>query len=225
MRIHRLLLALAVGSAMGALWAAPASAATSFTCVASDSNTCVVTIPLTTNMDEQVTSTMPDTQPWFDSEYGGNCPGGAGPYTITDSSWDGGTTGHVWTAELTTGDTEGAGCEAQITFQHVTSGPPAPHPYKSVSITGPTSVAHNGSATFTSVIKPKPPAGHAVLQRKNGTRWVNLGTLHFVAAHNRWQVTVKWTAPVHAIWTLRVLATSATGLAVTPSGSIRVHTT
>src|SRR5690242_1861259 len=108
MRIPRLVVALALGFTVVPWWAAtPAGADTTFTCVvgSTDPDSCVVTIQLTSAMDEAITSTMPDSQPWFANDFAGNCPSGTGSYQISNQTWDGGSSsqGHVWAAQLTTG--------------------------------------------------------------------------------------------------------------------------
>src|SRR5579863_5989509 len=73
----------------------------SFPCVVVNVDTCTVTIPLTSNMNEEVGSTMPDSQPWFE-----NIDAGQGPYGLTgpgnpETTWDGvpgALQGTVWTA-------------------------------------------------------------------------------------------------------------------------------
>src|SRR5580700_11284945 len=57
---------------------AGASGDPTFPCVVVNADTCTVTIPLTSNMNEQVGSTMPDTKPWFFNQGAGQ-----GPYAIT----------------------------------------------------------------------------------------------------------------------------------------------
>jgi len=145
-----------------------------------------------------------------------------------ETYWDGvsgGTQGHVWAAQLSTG-TVPPGGDAVLTFQHVTPiTKPTAVPYKKVTIAGPSSVRHGSSVTFRSVVKPKPAPGHVILQRKKGTSWRKIASLSYSATHKRWHVRFKWTAPAHTTRTLRVLATAAKGLKATPSPRLKVHTT
>lgn len=213
---------------LGASSASPA-AAQSFTCVLSNANTCVVTIPLTSNMDETVTSTMPDTQPWTLSEAGGDGTVNP-PYELTNDAcggdFDGGcgsTEGHVWTAILTTGPNEPPGGAAVLTFVHVTSDAPA-KPYTVVSYSAPNTAVRHQPVTITGTAKPKPAKGHFVMQSKSGSSWKTVETLVYKSKLHAWSTTFTWTAAKHATITYRLEATAAPGLLATPTSTFKIRT-
>src|SRR5579862_4863957 len=157
-------------SAVGPATAAPS--AVQFACVPATINTCVVTIPLTSNMNEQVGSTMPDKHPWFNSELNGNGKVSA-PYTMSgpgapETFWDGvsgGTQGVVWSALLQTGSNEPSGGDAVLTFQHVTA--LKPRHYTSIAWSAPTSALRHQPVSVTAVVRPVPAKGHVLLQRQS----------------------------------------------------------
>jgi hypothetical protein len=201
-----------------------------FPCVVMNVDTCTVTIPLTSNMNEEVGSTMPDTQPWFE-----NIDAGQGPYAITgpgnpETTWDGvpgALQGSVWTAILTTGAGEPAGSMAVITFAHVnssttTTGPA--QPYRSLYETFPYRVADGSKATITAVVSPLPPKGHLVLLRKSGARWVSMGAFTYSASSKKWTIKFTWRFPKRTTETFRLLATAAPGLTATYGGNFKVAT-
>jgi len=199
-----------------------------FPCVVVNVDTCTVTIPLTSNMNEQVGSTMPDKKPWFE-----NIDAGQGPYGITgpgnpETTWDGvpgALQGSVWTAILTTGAGEPAGSEAVLTFAHVTSSTtttgPA-QPYTSLYETYPYRVAVGAIAKITAVVSPVPAKGHLVLLRKSGSRWVSVGAFTYSARSKKWTLAFRWHYPKGAAETFRLLATSAPGLSATYGGNFKV---
>jgi hypothetical protein len=201
-----------------------------FPCVVVNADTCTVTIPLTSNMNEEVGSTMPDNKPWFE-----NVDAGQGPYGITgpgnpDTTWDGvpgALQGSVWTAILTTGAGEPAGSQAVLTFAHVTSSTtttgPA-RPYSSLYETFPYRVAVGALAKITAVVSPVPARGHLELVRKSGSHWVSVGTFTYSARSKRWTITFTWRFPKHATETFRLLATAAPGLSATYGGNFKVAT-
>jgi hypothetical protein len=223
-----------VGLASGALLlgtadALPAVAATSFLCVSSDANTCVVTIPLTSDMNETVTSTMPDTQPWSLNEIEGNGTVTA-PYELTADDFGGdfdgppgSTEGHVWTEILTTGDNEPAGGDAVLTFNHVQSTPTA-KPYTSLSWSTPNTAVRGAPVTVTAVVKPLPAKGHVILQRKVGSSWKTFATMTYSAKRHKWSATFKWTAGPHGSVTFRLDATAAPGLLTTTGKAFKIRT-
>jgi hypothetical protein len=183
--------------ATGAAGVASATSDPSFTCVRVNADTCTVTIPLSSNTDEQVGSTMPDSQPWYLSLLEGQ-----GPYTITDNGvdWDGtdATQGTVWSELLTTGANEPGGSMAVLTFQHVnatTTTAPGTQPYSSISYNYPLKVADGASATVTGVVTPVPAKGHLILQRRSGKTWVAVGALTYSPATKKWSIHFVWTSP------------------------------
>jgi len=220
----------AAGIAMPLLGPTAAHADATFSCVASDLNTCVVTIPLTSNMNERITSTMPDTHPWTLSELDGN--GVRAPYGLTgpgnpDTTWDGvggAVQGHVFSAILTTDAGEPAGGAAVLTFTHVTpiSKPTAKH--YTISVTAPKHAKKGSHITITAVVKPKPAKGHLLLERKHGSTWVKVKTLTYSTHHKDWAVSVKWEYAKHVSHTYRLLATAATGLKATASRHFTIAT-
>ena len=199
-----------------------------FPCVVVNADTCTVTIPLTSNMNEQVGSTMPDNKPWFFNQGAGQ-----GPYAITgpgnpETTWDGvpgALQGSVWTAILTTGAGEPAGSEAVLTFAHVTSSTtttgPA-QPYTSISESYPLRVAVGAVTKITAVVSPVPAKGHLVLLRKSGTKWITVGALTYSAHAKKWTITFTWRYPKHVTETFRLLATAAPGLSATYGGNFKV---
>ena len=199
-----------------------------FPCVVVNVDTCTVTIPLTSNMNEQVGSTMPDTKPWFE-----NVDAGQGPYGITgpgnpDTTWDGvpgALQGSVWTAILTTGSGEPSGSQAVLTFAHVnssttTSGPA--QPYTSLYETYPYRVTVGALAKITAQVTPVPAKGHLVLLRKVGAHWVSVGAFTYSARSKKWTITFRWRFPKNATETFRLLATAAPGLSATYGGNFKV---
>lgn len=212
---------------LGAASAAPAGADEAFTCVSSDPNTCTATIPLTSNMNETVTSTMPDSQPWYLNNAGGNGTVTA-PYELTADDYGGdfdgppgSTQGHVWTETLTTGDNEPAGGDAVLTFRHVQD-TTAVH-YTSVSYSAPPTALRHHTVTIVGKAKPRPAKGHFVLQRKGGG-WKTIETLTYRAKIHAWQTTFTWTAPKHTTLTFRLQATKAPGLLATSTPAFTIRT-
>ncbi|HWC36821.1 MAG TPA: hypothetical protein VG650_18590 [Mycobacteriales bacterium] len=208
--------------------ATPAGAAVSFTCVPSDANTCVVTIPLTSDMNEAVTSTMPDNQPWYLNNIDGNGTVRA-PYTLTADQYGGNfdgppgsTQGHVWTETLTTGDNEPSGGDAVLTFRHVNNTTAVP--YISVAYSAPSTAVRHQDVTISGKAKPRPAKGHFVLQRKGGGKWKTIETLTYRARTHTWQTTFVWTAARHSTVTLRLEATKAPGLLATPTPAFKIRT-
>jgi hypothetical protein len=201
-----------------------------FQCVSVNVDTCTVTIPLSSNMNEQVVSTMPDSKPWFNSE-----DAGVGPYGLTGpgnpmTTWNGvggATQGTVWTAILTTDSNEPAGSQAVLTFTHVTpstttTGPA--QPYRSMFESYPLRVAVGSKATITAVVHPVPAKGHLVLLRKNGTSWVSMGSFIYSTRTKKWSIAFTWRFPLHATESFRLLATAAPGLSATDGVTFRVST-
>ncbi len=208
-------------SAAGAASAAPT--AVQFTCVSATINTCVVTIPLTSSMNEQVGSTMPDHHPWFNSELDGNGKVSA-PYTMSgpgapDTYWDGvsgGTQGVVWSALLQTGPNEPSGGDAVLTFQHVT--PLKAKHYASISWSAPSTAVRHQTVSVTAVVKPLPPKGHVQLQRQNGKSWVKVATMKFASKRHDWTAHFTWTARKHAKVRFRIFAAAAPPLLLATAG-------
>jgi hypothetical protein len=206
--------------------AAAAPASTPVTCVVANLNKCVVTIPLTSDMNEELSSTMPDDHPWYFNEGGGNSV--HAPYTLTDPGWDGSdanTSGHVWDAQLTTGDDEPTGGAAVLTFRHVNSiSKPTRKPYAISQISAPTRAKHGARVSITAVVAPKPATGHLLLQRKKAKKWVTAKTMTFDASRKKWIAHLKWTDAAHTSTTFRLDATAAAGLATTHSHTFRIAT-
>lgn len=180
-------------------------------------------------MNETVTSTMPDTQPWSLNEAGGDGTVNP-PYTLTSDDFGGdfegppgSTQGHVWTETLTTGDNEPAGGAAVLTFRHVTS-TPAAKPYKSLTWTSPNTAVRHQSVTVTGNAKPRPAKGHMVLQRKSGSRWKTVETLTYKSKLHAWATTFTWTSARHVTVTYRLEAKAAPGLLTTPGGAFKIKT-
>jgi hypothetical protein len=199
-----------------------------FPCVVVNADTCTVTIPLTSNMNEQVGSTMPDTKPWFMNEANGQ-----GPYGITgpgnpSTTWDGvpgALQGSVWTAILTTNANEPANSEAVLTFAHVsgtTTTTIAAVPYTSISESYPLRVVHGSLATVSATVRPNPAKGHLVLLRKSGARWVTVGALTYSHVTKKWSLKFRWEFAARATETFRLLATSAPGLIATYGGNFKI---
>jgi len=204
------------------------AAGQSFQCVSVNADTCTVTIPLTSDMNEQVSSTMPDTKPWFLSEAAGQ-----GPYGITgpgnsQTSWDGvagALQGSVWSAVLTTNANEPAGSQAVLTFAHVTATTTTTavgRTYRSISVSYPLRAASGSIARITATVSPLPMKGHLVLLRKSGSNWVRVATFIYSAHTKRWSVGLRWHFPKHATETFRLLATAAPGLLATYGGNFRI---
>ena len=63
-RWRRRLAILAVSALLPLAWPSVSNADVAFACKAVDVNTCTVTIVLSSNMNEQVTMTMTDKNPW-----------------------------------------------------------------------------------------------------------------------------------------------------------------
>lgn len=232
--MRRSMAAVAVGAAgimVPLIAPTAAQAAQNFTCKSKDVNTCVVTIPLTSNMNERVGSTMPDTHDWFMSEAGGNGTVTA-PYTMSgpgspDTKWDGvagATQGHAWSALLTTGASEPAGGDAVVTFEHVTPISSTPKHYKSLKVSAPSTARRHKTITITAVVKPVPAAGHLQLQHKHGSGWKTDKTLTFQSSHHRWITHLTWTAPKHTTVTFRLLAKAAPALKATASKAFNIAT-
>ncbi|MGD0055994.1 MAG: hypothetical protein ABSC34_11240 [Acidimicrobiales bacterium] len=232
----RLVAAAVMASSPLWLFAGSADAApVNFTCVVVNVDTCTVTIALTSNMDEQVGSTMPDTQPWFLTQVGGN----GAPYGVTGdgnalTTWNGvagASSGDVWTAYVTTGANEAAGAVAVLTFAHVTSTSTTttttesgPQPYSSLSWSYPETATVNGFATISSIVKPQPAKGDVILQRRVGATWVRAGVLTYSPSSKRWVIKLKWTYPLRSRETFRILASATPVLSATYSGSFRIST-
>lgn len=201
-----------------------------FPCVPVNVDTCTVTIPLTSNMNEQVGSTMPDNKPWSMSE-----AAGVGPYALSGpgdvmTTWNGvggALQGTVWTANLTTDSNEPAGSRAVLTFSHVTSSTtttgPA-QPYSSMFESYPLRVADGTRATITAVVRPVPAKGHLVLLRKNGSSWVSMGAFSYSTATKKWSIAFTWHFPRRTSETFRLFATAAPGLSATYGGNFKVST-
>ena len=217
----------AVGFADGA---AASGADPTYQCVPVNVDTCTITIPLTSNMNEQVGSTMPDSKPWFLNQAEGQ-----GPYGLTgpgnpQTTWDGvagATQGTVWTAILTTGSNEPAGSQAVLTFAHVTGSTTttaAAQPYGSISASYPFRVAHGSMVTVTAAVRPVPAKGHLYLLRKSGSSWVTMGKLILSITTKKWSIRFRWRFPKRASETFRLLATSAPGLSATYGGTFKIST-
>ncbi len=229
---NRLVVAVATASliAVGFANSANAGGDPSFPCVVVNVDNCTVTIPLSSNMNEEVGSTMPDNQPWYNSE-----DAGQGPYGLTgpgnpQTTWNGvggALQGTVWTAILTTDANEPSGSQAVLTFTHVnssttTTGPA--RPYTSLFESYPLKVADGTKAVITAVVHPVPAKGHLVLQRKSGTSWVNMGSFTYSPVTKKWKISFTWRFPRHATETFRLLATAAPGLSATAGGGFKVST-
>jgi hypothetical protein len=211
-------------------FAVPANAGgdPSFPCVVVNADTCTVTIQLTSDMNEQVGSTMPDTKPWFLNQTAGQ-----GPYGITgpgnpQTTWDGvpgALQGSVWTAILTTGSGEPAGSKAVLTFAHVTATSTttgAAQPYASITEFYPLRATVGALVTITAVVRPVPASGHLVLLRKNGASWVRVGALTYSTKTKKWSIAFRWRFPAHTSETFRLLATAAPGLSTTYGGNFKI---
>jgi hypothetical protein len=216
--------------ANGIAGTASSAADPSFSCVTVSVDTCTVTIPLTSNMNEQVSSTMPDSKPWSMSEANGQ-----GPYGITgpgnpQTTWNGvpgALQGTAWSAVLTTGPNEPAASEAVLTFAHVsssttTTGPG--EPYTSISESYPLRVVSGSTASITASVRPVPARGHLVLLRKSGSSWVRVGALTYSSKVRKWSIKVRWRFPARASETFRLLATAAPGLTATYGGNFKIST-
>jgi hypothetical protein len=217
----------AVGSAGGA---SATGTDPTFRCVSVNADSCTVTIPLTSDMNEQVGSSMPDSKPWSLNEANGQ-----GPYGITgpgnpQTTWDGvpgALQGTVWTAILTTGDDEPAGSQAVLTFAHVsgsTTTTAASRPYASIDETYPLRVLDGATATITATVRPVPAKGHLVLLRKSGSRWVSVGALTHSTSSKKWSIKFKWRFPKRTSETFRLWATAAAGLTATYGGNFKIST-
>jgi hypothetical protein len=210
---------------------APVAASVDFACVVENANSCVVTIPLTSNMDEQVGSTMPDQHPW--SLHVASGTEGTGGYTLSgpgapQTYWNGvsgATEGTVWSALLTTGTvTPGpSGADAVLTFVHVTSVRPSRH-YSLFSYSYPRTAVTGSTVTITGIVGPVPPKGHLLLQRQQGAAWANVVEFTYSAATRRWTSRFRWPYPSRTTRTFRLFATAAPGLLATPSGPFRIST-
>jgi OmpA family len=110
---------------------ASAQGSLSVTCVASSATQCVVTIPLVSNMDEDVVVALPANKGFSMNQLGGT-PGSAPSYTsLNDGYWSG--TGTSWTCcLLQTGSSEPAGAVSTMTFSitPLTSSPTSTVPAK-----------------------------------------------------------------------------------------------
>jgi hypothetical protein len=205
-----------------------ARAAATFACVASNLNTCTVKIPLTSNMDEQITATMPDSHPWFLNELDGVGPWGLTGPGNTSTSWNGNPnalSGTVFSGILTTGADEPSGSYALLTFAHVTSiSAPTPVHYKSVTVTAPSTGRAGSTITIVGVVKPVPAKGHLLLQHKSGSKWTTVATLAYSSHAKHWATSLKWRYPTHAVESFRLLASAATGLLATASRTFKIST-
>jgi len=201
--------------------AAAAGARVTFQCVSIDANNCNVTVPLTSNMDEGVTSTMPDSHPWQL-----NIAGGKGPAHISNTAWNGSHNygnGTVWTATVTTSANEPSGSKLVLTFGHVTPIAGA-KPYSSIAVSAPATAATGKAVKIFAVVKPVPATGHLVLQRQVGASWANVTTFAYSAKTKRWSATFVWPYPKHSWRIYHVLATAARGLLTTAGGSFKIAT-
>jgi hypothetical protein len=110
---------------------ASAQGSLSVTCVPSSATQCVVTIPLVSNMDEDVIVTLPANNGFSLNLFEGT-PGSAPSYTsLNDGYWNG--TGTLWTCcLLQTGSAEPTGAVSTLTFAltPLTSGPTTTVPAK-----------------------------------------------------------------------------------------------
>ncbi len=205
--------------------AGAAARATSVTCVVKDANDCVVTLSnLTSNMSEQLTSTMPDhVRAWYLHLLGGVT--GKGGYEITESGWDGhtsATTGHVWSALFSTGTVE-AGDDAVLTFSHVKAAP-ARH-YRSFTYSYTSKAFTGGTVTISDVVvTPVPPKGHLLVQRLDGRAWKNVLKLTYSAKAKSWSGHFAWPYPKHTTHRYRLLALAAPGLLTTAGPSFTIST-
>jgi hypothetical protein len=201
-----------------------------FQCVVVNVDTCTVTIPLTSNMNEQVGSSMPDSMPWTMSEANGQ-----GPYGLTgpgnpQTTWNGvggALQGTVWSAILTTGPGEPAGSQAVLTFTHVTGSTTTTLPgvpYSLITYSYPFRVVDGSLATVTASIRPIPAKGHVILLRKSGATWTKVGSFAYSAASKKWSIKFKWRFPARASETFRVEATAAPGLTTTFGGNFKIAT-
>lgn len=215
-----------IASATASSAAAPPSK--QFTCVAKGANSCVVTIDLTSNMNEQVGSTMPNrTHKWSLTLYGG--PQGKGGYTMSgpgapQTYWDGksaGTEGYTWSALLTTG-TVSSGDEAVLTFNHVAAAP-AKH-YKSFNYSYTSKVFTSAPVTITATVTPRPAKGHLLIQRLDAKKWTNVVGCTFSTKLKSWSCTFRWKYPKHTTKEFRLLATAAPGLLATASPAFKIST-
>jgi hypothetical protein len=203
-----------------------AHADTAVTCKPSNLNTCVVTIPLTSDMNEELSSTMPDNNPWFLNEADGNSV--HAPYSLIDPGWDGSdanTSGHVWDAQLTTGDNEPAGGTAVLTFRHVKSiSKPTPTRYKFSHLSAPARAKRGATVTIAAAVTPKPAKGHLLLQRESGRKWIRAKTLAYDSRHKKWVTHLTLTGRAHTTTTYRLEATAAKGLKAAHSHTFRITT-
>jgi len=218
-------------AAVGTVNSTEASAADpTLQCVVVNVDTCTVTIPLTSNMNEQVRSTMPDANPWFMSESNGQ-----GPYAITgpgnpQTTWNGvsgALQGTAWSAVLTTGSGEPAGSQAVLTFAHVkgsTTTTSVAQPYASISSAYPLGVARGSMATITATVRPVPAKGHLILWRKSGSSWAAIGPFTYSSTLKKWSIRFVWQFPKRAVETFRLLATAAPGLTSTYGGTFKIST-
>jgi hypothetical protein len=218
------LMAVSLIGALGSVIAPSAAYAdTTVTCVPVDVNNCTITIALTSDMNEELSSTMPDSHPWYLNELEGNAV--HAPYEITDPGWDGSdanTSGHVWDGQLTTGDNEPAGGTAILTFRHLK---PTSKPYVFDMLSVPSRTTHGAAVTVSASVTPKPKKGHLLLQCMSRTKWKELKALSYNAHHKIWVAHLKWTATAHTVVTCRLQATASTGFATTNSHTFRVRTT
>lgn len=209
------------------------SGVVTFECVVVNVDTCTVTIPLTANMDEEIGSTMPDTQQWFVTKLSGS----GAPYGVTgdgnpQTTWNGvpgGYSGYVWTAILTTGANEPAGAVAEITFGHVTlssttTTPETTPPRRSLTWAYPRGATTNARITISSTVSPEPPKGGVVLQREDGTSWVDVDVLVYNQVTKRWSVTIVWRYPKHTSRTFRILAVGSLGYGATYGSPFTIST-
>jgi len=210
--------------------AGAATRAATFTCVVQNANTCVVTIDLTPNMNEQVGSTMPDQHPWFENIVAGSQ--NTGGYSISgpgapQTYWNGvsgATQGTVWSALLQTPSNEAtSGAYATITFAHVQNVAP-PKPYSMISASYPLNAVTGSTVTVTAVVHPVPPPGHVILQRLQGTVWKNFVGATYSAATKKWTARFRWPYPKHTSKRFRVAATAAPGLLATAGGPFTIST-
>ena len=180
--------------------------------------------------------TMLDSNLWYLSLLAGS----GAPYGITGPGsdtgyWDGvpnTTEGSVFTTILTTGDNEPTG-NAVITFVHVTpisststttTTKPTTKPYTYISVIAPRRPRHGAMATFTSIVRPLPPPGHVILQRRVGSAWVNVAYMTFSMKLKVWTSTLRWVYARRSIQTFRIAATAAPGLLTSYGGSVQITT-
>jgi hypothetical protein len=196
----------------------------SFTCAATSTNECVVTIHLTSHLHERVGSTMPDTRPW--SLHSSASVAGKGGYTLSGPGepatyWNGkagGSQGTVWSALLTTGKVA-SGAAAILTFSHVESR------YRAFSYSYSSKVFTDTIVIVTATVTPRPAKGHLFVQQLVAQKWGSVGAgCTYAEATKNWSCRFKWVLPKHQSRRFRLLATAAPGLLATASSSFLIST-